>query len=106
VSGAQALATTCPEEGESLLEELLELGERTTLHEHVPVGACGLVTGVVDLGDGVADATKRFGTAGAALSGFGDVRVSGERHDCLALALSADIGVVRALYEHDAFFAL
>jgi hypothetical protein len=61
---------------------------------------------VVDLDDRIAHAEHGLGAAGAALPGLGKLGVGREGHHGLASALRADIGVVGALMEHDAFFAL
>ena len=91
---------------EALFEQLLEFGDRPALHQHVPVGACDLVAGVVDLDNRVADAADGFGAAGAALPGLGQLGVGREGHNGLASALGADVRVVGALMEHDAILAL
>jgi hypothetical protein len=61
---------------------------------------------VVDLDDAVADPEHGLGAAGAALPGLGNLGVGREGQGRLASALRADVRVVGALMEHDAFFAL
>ena len=72
---ARALAAGLAQEGQALLEELLELGDRATLEQHVPVGA-----DVLDgLGLGLRAPTLQLGLgAAAALPGVRDVGLDGE----------------------------
>ena len=70
----RALAARLAQEGEALLEELLELGDRATLEQHVPVGA-----DVLDrLGLGLRAPTELGLRAAAALPGVRDVGLDGE----------------------------
>ena len=92
--------------GEALLEELLQLGERAPLEQHVPVRARDLVAAVVDGGRALADAQEGLGTAGAALPGIGDLCVDGKGQGRVTSTGRARVGVMCAFMEHDALFAL
>ena len=98
--------TAGPDVGEALLKELLELGARTALEQHVPVGTRGLVVAVLDL-DGLAvDLQASIRAAGAALPGCGRLGVGGEHERGDVPARVAHVRGLLTLHEDDAFFAL
>src|SRR5690606_17601924 len=106
LGGVVALAAALADVLESVGEELLELLDRAALEKHVPVGAGGLLTRVVDLGRTLRGLQDRLVAARAALPCGGRLGVCREHQLGLTPTDGADVRVLLAFHEHDALFAL